>query len=401
MLDRSPQCNAQPRPTGARRRVVVAMSGGVDSSVAAALMMREGHEVIGITLQLYDHGAATRRTGACCAGQDIHDARRAAEHLGIAHYVLDYESRFRSAVIDTFADSYVRGETPIPCVTCNQEVKFNDLLTTSRDLGADRLVTGHYIERREGPAGPALHRAADAARDQSYFLFATTPDQLARLDFPLGGLTKPQVRRLAEEFGLSIAAKPDSQDICFVAGGRYADVVAKLRPEAAMPGDIVHVDGRVIGRHEGVINFTVGQRKGLGVAAGEPLFVVRLEPQHARVVVGPRHALAVHALVLRDVNWLGDMPMLTTIGEARVKKSAAEKSGMDIHVRVRSTQATRPAELHCDPETGVVTVHLPGGEFGVARGQACVFYADGSDRARVLGGGFIAATERREAAAAA
>ena len=314
MLDRSPQCNAQPRPTGARRRVVVAMSGGVDSSVAAALMMREGHEVIGITLQLYDHGAATRRTGACCAGQDIHDARRAAEHLGIAHYVLDYESRFRSAVIDTFADSYVRGETPIPCVTCNQEVKFNDLLTTSRDLGADRLVTGHYIERREGPAGPALHRAADAARDQSYFLFATTPDQLARLDFPLGGLTKPQVRRLAEEFGLSIAAKPDSQDICFVAGGRYADVVAKLRPEAAMPGDIVHVDGRVIGRHEGVINFTVGQRKGLGVAAGEPLFVVRLEPQHARVVVGPRHALAVHALVLRDVNWLGDMPMLTPSG---------------------------------------------------------------------------------------
>jgi tRNA-specific 2-thiouridylase len=360
------------------------MSGGVDSAVAAALMQREGHEVIGITLQLYDHGQATRRTGACCAGQDIHDARRAAGQLGIPHYVLDYESRFKTSVIQTFADSYASGETPIPCVTCNQEVKFNDLLTTSEDLGADLLVTGHYVERRDEGSNPALYRAADAARDQSYFLFATTPQQLARLSFPLGGMTKPEVRRIAEELRLPVAAKPDSQDICFVAGGRYADVVAKLRPDAVTPGEIVHVDGRVLGRHEGVINFTVGQRKGLGISAGEPLFVIRIEPDRARVFVGPRSHLAIDRLRLRDVNWLGDVPFEKSIGP----------DGLAIHVRVRSTQAVRPAVLHLEPDTGVTTVELPGGEFGVARGQACVFYADASDRSRMLGGGFIAGTEQ-------
>ena len=386
-LGRSPHSNPLPAVSRGLRRVVAAMSGGVDSAVAAALMRRQGHEVIGITLQLYDHGAAVRRPGACCAGQDIHDARRAAEQLGIAHYVLDYESRFRTAVIETFADSYVRGETPIPCVTCNQEVKFNDLLATAGELGADVLVTGHYIERRDRSAGPTLHRAADTSRDQSYFLFATTPAQLARLDFPLGGLTKPEVRRIAGELGIHIAAKPDSQDICFVAGGRYADIVTKLRPEAAVPGEIVHVDGRVLGRHDGIINYTVGQRKGLGIAAGEPLFVIRIEPEHARVVVGPRAYLAVTALSLRDVNWLGDDPLDVAIG----------RDGLALHVRVRSTQALRPAILRRDRASGVITVDLPGGELGVARGQACVFYADGSDRARLLGGGFIAGTTRLEA----
>ncbi len=384
---RSPHPIAAPALLKGRRRVVAAMSGGVDSAVAAALMQQEGHEVIGITLQLYDHGQATRRTGACCAGQDIHDARRAAEQLGIAHYVLDYESRFRTSVIQTFADSYANGETPIPCVTCNQEVKFNDLLTTSAELGADMLVTGHYVERRDAGPAPALYRAADVARDQSYFLFATTPQQLARLGFPLGGLTKPEVRRIAEELRLPVAAKPDSQDICFVAGGRYADVVAKLRPDAVNPGDIVHVDGRVLGRHEGVFNFTVGQRKGLGISAAEPLFVIRVEPEPARVVVGPRSCLAIDRLALRDVNWLGDAPFETSI----------PAEGLPLHVRVRSTQAVRPAVIHRDAVTGTATVELPGGEFGVARGQACVFYADAGDRARVLGGGFISATERRNA----
>jgi tRNA-uridine 2-sulfurtransferase len=372
----------------ARRRVVVAMSGGVDSAVAAALMQREGHEVIGITLQLYDHGAATRRSGACCAGQDIHDARRAAEHLGIPHYVLDYEARFKTAVIDTFADSYVRGETPIPCIACNQEVKFRDLLETAQELGADLLATGHYIERRDEAGAAVLCRPADTARDQSYFLFATTPAQLARLAFPLGNLTKPQVRALAVEIGLPVASKPDSQDICFVASGGYADIVQRLRPEAATPGDIVHLDGRVLGRHEGIAQFTVGQRKGLKVPAAEPLYVVKVEPSTARVVVGPREALAVDVLSLRDVNWLGDGDLGQLIAG----------DGLEVHVRIRSAQAPRPAVLVADAVTGGVGVVLPGGEFGVARGQACVFYSDGGERARVLGGGFIADTARRPAA---
>ncbi len=384
---RSPHSIAAPALLKGRRLVVAAMSGGVDSAVAAALMKQQGHEVIGITLQLYDHGQATRRTGACCAGQDIHDARRAAEQLGIAHYVLDYETRFKASVIQTFADSYAKGETPIPCVTCNQEVKFNDLLTTSEELGADVLVTGHYVERRDNGTVAALYRAADTARDQSYFLFATTPQQLSRLGFPLGGLTKPEVRSIAEELRLPVAAKPDSQDICFVAGGRYADIVSKLRPDAVTPGDIVHVDGRILGRHEGVINFTVGQRKGLGISAAEPLFVIRVEPEQARVIIGPRSFLAIDRLHLRDVNWLGDTPLEQSI----------PPEGLSLHVRVRSTQAVRPAVLHHDSSTGASTVELPGGELGVARGQACVFYADASDRSRVLGGGFIAGTERRSA----
>jgi tRNA-uridine 2-sulfurtransferase len=374
-----------PHPAqGKRQRVVVAMSGGVDSAVAAALMRDAGHEVIAITLQLYDHGAAAKKVGACCAGQDIHDARRAAEHLGIPHYVLDYESRFKEAVIDTFAQSYANGETPIPCVACNQEVKFKDLLATAEELGATMLATGHYIELRHENGRPELFRPADAARDQSYFLFATTPQQLSRLAFPLGNLTKPEVRDLAAKYGLLLAAKPDSQDICFVASGKYADVIQKLRPEAAKPGEIVHLDGRVLGTHDGIVNFTVGQRKGLKVATGDPLYVIRVEPRTARVVVGPRDALAVHVLDLRDVNWLGNEIDMV--------------DGREIHVRVRPAQRPRPAQLLVEGSriTGVL---LPGGEHGVAPGQACVIYADGSDRAQVLGGGFIAGT-RREAASA-
>ena len=376
---------------GLGRRAVVAMSGGVDSAVAAALMQRAGWDVVGITLQLYDNGAATRKAGACCAGQDIHDARRAADHLGIPHFVLDYEARFKSAVIDTFADSYARGETPIPCVACNQEVKFRDLLETAQSLGAEVLATGHYIERRDEGGRPALYRAADAARDQSYFLFATTPAQLSLLAFPLGGLTKPEVRQIAAEIGLPIAAKPDSQDICFVAKGGYADVVQKLRPEAATPGDIVHVDGRVLGRHEGIAQFTVGQRRGLKIAAGEPLYVVGVDPAKAQVIVGPRESLAIDEISLRDVNWLGDVPI----------EAAAGGEGLEMFVRIRSTQAPRAGVLLHEPGTGGASILLPGGEIGVARGQACVFYSDGSPRARVLGGGFIAETRRRAGAEAA
>lgn len=293
----------------AKTRVVVAMSGGVDSSVAAALMKAEGYDVIGITLQLYDHGAATGRKGSCCAGQDIHDARRVAEGIGIPHYVLDYEARFAAKVIDTFAESYVAGETPIPCVTCNNEIKFRDLLDTARDLGADMLVTGHYVQRLETPAGPVLARAADPDRDQSYFLFGITPEQLEMLRFPIGGLKKPEVRELARKFGLPIAEKADSQDICFVPAGRYSDIIAKLKPGAAEPGDIVHVDGRVLGRHAGIIHYTVGQRRGLKIPGPEPLYVVRLDPESNTVVVGPRSALETKSLVLRSVNWLGDKPL--------------------------------------------------------------------------------------------
>jgi tRNA-uridine 2-sulfurtransferase len=354
-----------------RRRIVVAMSGGVDSSVVAALLKGEGHDVIGVTLQLYDHGEAVGRRGSCCAGQDIHDARRVADRLDIPHYVLDYEARFRAGVMQAFADSYALGETPIPCVACNQKIKFRDLLDTALELGADLLATGHYVERRDGPGGPELYRAHDSERDQSYFLFATTRAQVARLMFPLGGRPKSEVRALARELELPVADKADSQDICFVPRGRYTSVVERLRPGAAEPGAIVHVDGRVLGRHAGIIHYTVGQRHGLGISSPAPLYVVRLEPAKRQVVVGPRERLFTRRLALRDVNWLGDGPL----------------AGRDIAVRIRSTAQLQPASVYHD--AGRVCVRLGAGEQGVAAGQACVFYADTGARARVLGGGWI------------
>ena len=369
--------------TRSGRRVVVAMSGGVDSSVVAALLKREGHDGIGITLQLYDHGAATARKGSCCAGQDIHDARRVAEKLGIPHYVLDYEHRFQRSVISSFADSYLAGETPIPCVTCNQQIKFRDLLETAIDLGADVLATGHYIQRRDGPDGPELRRAVDADRDQSYFLFATTREQLSRLWFPLGSLRKPQVRQLADELGLSVASKPDSQDICFVPSGRYADVIERLRPGAAEPGEIVHVDGRVLGHHDGVMRYTIGQRRGLKLAGGSPLYVVRLDSERRQVVVGPREALRTDVLELRNVNWLGSGA-----------EAAVAREGLPIRARIRSTHTPTEATLVIDESLGRARVLLPEGEHGVAPGQACVFYDDAGPEARILGGGWITRTRR-------
>lgn len=365
----------------AQTRVVVAMSGGVDSSVAAALYAQAGYDVVGITLQLYDHGAAVQKKGACCAGQDIHDARRVAERLDIPHYVLDFESRFRDAVMEDFADAYARGETPIPCVRCNERVKFRDLLSTARELGGDALATGHYVRRVEGAAGPELHRAADAGRDQSYFMFTTTPEQLGYLRFPLGGLPKDATRALAHALGLQVADKPDSQDICFVPDGKYAGIVERLRPDAAEPGEIVHLDGRVLGRHRGIIRYTIGQRRGLGVsdpAAGdgaEPLYVVRLDPDTRRVIVGPRAALGVTRIALSDVNWLGDAPL-----GARPVRGLA---------KVRSTGALLPACVaRTGPGAAAVTLDAP--EEGVSPGQACVVY-DAETATRVLGGGWIRA----------
>jgi len=355
-------------------RVVVAMSGGVDSSVTAALLKRAGYDVVGVTLQLYDHGEATRRPGSCCAGQDIRDARRVAERIGIPHYVLDYEERFRRAVMDEFADSYRAGETPIPCIRCNERIKFRDLLETARDLGAEALATGHYVRRLAGEQGPQLHRAADATRDQSYFLFSTTAEQLSWLRFPLGALPKDETRRLAAEFDLPVASKPDSQDICFVPQGRYAEVVERLRPGSTEPGDIVHIDGRVLARHQGIVNFTVGQRRGLGfsdpLAGGEPLYVVRIEAPHRRVVVGPKAVLAKAGATLRQVNWLGDEA--ATI-ETRVA------------VKIRSTTPPVPALVRRRNGNAEVIFDQP--QHGVAPGQACVFY----DGERVLGGGWIEA----------
>ncbi|WP_132250391.1 tRNA 2-thiouridine(34) synthase MnmA [Methylobacterium segetis] len=371
-------------------RVVVAMSGGVDSSVVAGLLKQQGYDVVGITLQLYDHGAATHRKGACCAGQDIHDARRVAERLGIPHYVLDYEDRFRDAVIDRFAESYLAGETPIPCVECNRSIKFRDLLATARDLDADALATGHYVASRPlalGSSRRALYRALDPARDQSYFLYATTPEQLDFLRFPLGELPKDETRRLARELGLAVAEKPDSQDICFVPQGRYADVIARLRPDAARPGEIVDAGGRVLGRHEGIIHYTVGQRRGLRLAVGEPLYVIRLEPETARVVVGPRAALATSRIRLDAVNWLGEGPLANLADEP-------------VAVRVRSTREPRPATLHHDPASGITEVILVTPEDGVSPGQACAIYADDGPRARVLGGGTIRRIDALQAGAA-
>lgn len=356
-------------------RVVVAMSGGVDSSVVAALLAEEGYDVVGVTLQLYDHGAALAKKGACCAGRDIHDARRVAETMGFPHYVLDYENIFRDAVIDEFADAYLAGATPVPCIRCNERVKFKDLLATAKDLDADCMATGHYIQRKLGANGPELHRAADPARDQSYFLFSMTAPQLAYLRFPLGHLSsKAETRALAARFGLPVADKPDSQDICFVPDGNYAAVIEKLRPGAADPGEIVDLAGAVIGSHRGVIHFTIGQRRGLGIGGtGDPLYVVKLDPVTRRVIVGPKEALATTRVPLREVNWLGDVPM------------TAQAEWL-VEVKVRSTRAQRAAILRPLSDTEA-EVELLSPEEGVSPGQACVFYAP--EGSRVLGGGWI------------
>ncbi len=364
-------------------RIVAAMSGGVDSTVTAALLHKAGYDVVGVTLQLYDHGAAIAKKGACCAGQDIMDARMAAERIGIPHYVLDYESRFKEQVIEEFADAYLRGETPIPCVRCNQTVKFRDLLDVARDLGAEAMATGHYVQRSfaAGANRPQLRRAADPAKDQSYFLFATTAEQLDFLRFPLGGMDKPTVRQVAAELGLAIADKPDSQDICFVPEGKYTTVIDRIRPQGALPGDMVHLDGRVLGRHEGVTRYTIGQRRGLNIAVGDPLFVVRIDADKRQVIVGPREALLTQALSLKEGNWLGVEDSL----------EAAAAAGAPVLARVRSTREPVPGRLALtDGEPRLV---FDGLEEGVAPGQACVLY-DPADPERVLGGGFIAATER-------
>ena len=356
-------------------RVVVAMSGGVDSSVVAAMLATEGYDVVGVTLQLYDHGAALAKKGACCAGRDIHDARRVAETMGFPHYVLDYENIFRDAVIDEFADAYLAGATPVPCIRCNERVKFKDLMATARDLDADCMATGHYIQRFMGPAGAELHQAADAARDQSYFLFPTTPAQLDYLRFPLGHLaSKAETRVLAARHGLSVADKPDSQDICFVPDGNYAAVIEKLRPGAADPGEIVDLAGNVLGTHRGVIHYTVGQRKGLGIGGlDDPLYVLRLDPATRRVIVGPKAALSTRVVPLREINWLGDEPLTS-------------RSEWQVMAKVRSTRAPREAVIR--PLTAnEAEVELLAPEEGVSPGQACVFYAP--EGSRVLGGGWI------------
>lgn len=359
----------------AETRVVVAMSGGVDSSVVAALLSDQGYDVVGVTLQLYDHGAALAKKGACCAGIDIHDARRVAEERGFPHYVLDYENLFKDAVIDEFAESYLAGATPVPCIRCNERVKFRDLLQTAKELDADCMATGHYIQRIVGTDGPELHSATDANRDQSYFLFSTTPEQLEYLRFPLGHLpSKDATRALAAQYGLSVADKPDSQDICFVPNGDYASVIEKLRPGAAEPGQIVDVDGQVLGTHDGVIHYTIGQRRGLGIGGlADPLYVVRLDVDAKQVVVGPKHLLATRTIPVREINWLGDAPMMS-------------RPEWHLSVKVRSTRPPRAAILRPISETEA-EVELLSAEEGVSPGQACVFYE--SDSSRIFGGGWI------------
>ncbi|UWP90369.1 tRNA 2-thiouridine(34) synthase MnmA [Aliiroseovarius crassostreae] len=359
----------------AETRVVVAMSGGVDSSVVAAQLADEGYDVVGVTLQLYDHGAALAKKGACCAGIDIHDARHVAESMGFPHYVLDYENIFQDAVIEEFADSYLAGATPVPCIRCNERVKFKDLLETARDLGADCMATGHYIQRKMGPRGPELHSAADPNRDQSYFLFSTTQEQLDYLRFPLGHLkTKEETRALARKYGLEVADKPDSQDICFVPEGNYAGVIEKLRPGAAEPGQIVHADGRVLGDHHGVIHYTIGQRRGLGIGGlSEPLYVVRLDVEAKQVVVGPKDLLATRIVPVREINWLGDEPFTS-------------RQEWHMGVKIRSTRPPREAILRPISETEA-EVELLTPEEGVSPGQACVFYD--TDSPRIFGGGWI------------
>ncbi|WP_193140715.1 tRNA 2-thiouridine(34) synthase MnmA [Meridianimarinicoccus sp. MJW13] len=359
----------------AETRVVVAMSGGVDSSVVAAQLAEDGYDVVGVTLQLYDHGAALAKKGACCAGRDIHDARRVAEEMGFPHYVLDYENIFQEAVIDEFADAYLGGATPVPCIRCNERVKFKDLLETAKDLDADCMATGHYIQRKVGPHGPELHAAVDAARDQSYFLFSTTPEQLSYLRFPLGHLpTKDATRALAAKYGLAVADKPDSQDICFVPDGNYASVIEKLRPGAADPGEIVDMDGNVLAQHRGVIHYTIGQRRGLGIGGlSEPLYVVRLDPDSRRVVVGPKEALSTRIVPVREINWLGDAPFTS-------------RAEWHVSTKIRSTRPPREAILRPTGDT-TAEVELLTPEEGVSPGQACVFYDSGSTR--VLGGGWI------------
>ena len=375
-LDQDPQLNSLgfAKPPS-ETRVVVAMSGGVDSSVVAAKLADEGYDVVGVTLQLYDHGAALAKKGACCAGIDIHDARRVAEEKGFPHYVLDYENIFQDAVIDEFADSYLAGATPVPCIRCNERVKFKDLLETAKDLDADCMATGHYIQRKMGANGAELHSAADARRDQSYFLFSTTPEQLDYLRFPLGHLpNKDATRALAAEYGLAVADKPDSQDICFVPNGDYASVIEKLRPGAAEPGEIVDHTGKVLGTHEGVIHYTIGQRRGLGIGGlSEPLYVVKLDVDSKQVVVGPKEMLATRIVPVREINWLGDEPF-------------ESREAWHLSVKVRSTRPPREAIIRpTGPDTAEVELLTP--EEGISPGQACVFYD--TDSSRIFGGGWI------------